>query len=86
MAADLGFRQKEIASHHLTHCRKVGRLRTMPCGLYTIAVATDWSSQLLDAPPRDPAALRRGFGDLVLQVAGLMITAELAQRCLVQLK
>ena len=33
-----------------------------------------------------PAALLRGFGDLLLQVAGLMITAELAQRCLVQLK
>ena len=41
MAADLGFRQKEIASRHLTHRRKMrfGRLRTMPCGLYTMAVA-----------------------------------------------
>ena len=38
------------------------------------------------SPPWDPAALLRGFGDLVLQVAGHMITAELAQRCLVQLK
>jgi hypothetical protein len=28
----------------------------------------------------------RSFGNLVLQVAGLMIAVELAQRCLVQLK
>jgi hypothetical protein len=32
------------------------------------------------------AALLRSAGDLVLQVAGLMIAAELAQRGLVQLK
>ena len=32
------------------------------------------------------AVLLRSFGDLVLQVAGLMITAELAQRRLVQFK
>ena len=32
MAADLGFRQKEITSHHLTPCRKGGLVASAPCG------------------------------------------------------
>jgi hypothetical protein len=32
------------------------------------------------------AALLRSFGNLVLQVPGLMITPQLAQRCLVQIE
>jgi hypothetical protein len=43
-------------------------------------------ARIRDAELHGPAALLRGFGDLALQVAGLMITAELAQRCLVQPK
>jgi len=39
-----------------------------------------------DAELHGPTTLLRGLGDLVLQVAGLMIAAELAQRRLVQLK
>lgn len=34
----------------------------------------------------DGGASLRGLGDLVTQVAGFIIAAELAQRCLVQLK
>jgi hypothetical protein len=68
-----------------------------PPGLSYCCALNGWTKSIPPMPSMPPPpggmpsalarkGLLRGFGDLVLQVAGLMITAELAQRCLVQLK
>ena len=79
---------RQLASYDALSGRPLGRVRTSGAAVRT--VHDSCCNGLVAPTPRrtavGPAASLRGFGDLVLQVAGLMITAELAQRCLVQLK